>query len=324
MRPSLSMKSMSSGMSVFFIQKDCSDCSGKTKSMPPSSGSDVRYIRPRSLLAEVLAISSRTLVDAPCAPCTIAVGSPCPQPSSSASTIAHGCTTHLRGISERMLNAIAFTVVLLVALGIFLYQVWGRFNLLRAATGAFTLDRIPERIRATLVYAFGQEKFIRPRGGHRPRAHGGLGPFLRVLGIRDPGPPDRHDVRSRLLEQLLSLPVHAGPARQALLAGARPVRGDGLRLHPHPAHALARHPAAPPVRLRPRRGAPPPPLALGGVPDPRLHRGDRVLRADLRRQPAARGRRRQLHRRRPLGAVLVPHEPHHGRHRRPGVRHAGW
>src|SRR4029453_15657919 len=28
--------------------------------------------------------------------------------------------------------------------------------------GPFTLDRIPERIRATLVYAFGQEKFIRP------------------------------------------------------------------------------------------------------------------------------------------------------------------
>jgi Fe-S oxidoreductase len=64
-----------------------------------------------------------------------------------------------------MLNAIAFTVVLVVALGIFLYQVWGRFNLLRAATGSFTLDRIPERIRATLVYAFGQEKFIRPQVG---------------------------------------------------------------------------------------------------------------------------------------------------------------
>src|SRR4029434_9384500 len=67
-----------------------------------------------------------------------------------------------RGISERMLNAIAFPVVLLAALGVFLYQVWGRFNLLRAATGPFALDRIPERIRATLVYAFGQEKVIRP------------------------------------------------------------------------------------------------------------------------------------------------------------------
>jgi Fe-S oxidoreductase len=61
-----------------------------------------------------------------------------------------------------MLNAIAFSVVLLTALGVFLYQVWGRFNLLRAATGPFTLDRIPERIQAVLVYAFGQKKFIRP------------------------------------------------------------------------------------------------------------------------------------------------------------------
>ena len=61
-----------------------------------------------------------------------------------------------------MLNAMAFTVVLLAGLGLFLYQVWRRFNLLRAASGEFTLDRIPERIRALLVYAFGQEKFIRP------------------------------------------------------------------------------------------------------------------------------------------------------------------
>jgi Fe-S oxidoreductase len=61
-----------------------------------------------------------------------------------------------------MLNAIAFSVVLLIGLGVFLYQVWGRFNLLRAATGSFVLDRIPERIQAVLVYAFGQKKFIRP------------------------------------------------------------------------------------------------------------------------------------------------------------------
>src|SRR5262249_42650979 len=162
MRPSLAMNSMSSGMSVFFIQKDWSVSSGKMKSIPSSTPSDVRYMRPRSLFAGVLATSRRTLAGAPCAPCTIAVGSPRPQPRTSANAIAHGCTRHLRGISERMLNAIAFTVVLLAALGIFLYQVWGRFNLLRAASGTFGLDRIPERIRATLVYAFGQEKFIRP------------------------------------------------------------------------------------------------------------------------------------------------------------------
>src|SRR5215813_13895095 len=139
------------------------------KSMPPSSGSDRRYMRPRSRSAGVLATSSCTFTGAPCVPWTTAVGPSRPQASANVSTIvstvAHSCTTNLRGISERMLNAIAFTVVLAVALGIFLYQVWGRFNLLRAATGSFTLDRVPERIRATLVYAFGQEKFIRPQVG---------------------------------------------------------------------------------------------------------------------------------------------------------------
>jgi Fe-S oxidoreductase len=61
-----------------------------------------------------------------------------------------------------VLNAVAFAVVLAVGLGIFIRQIWGRFNLLRAATGKFELDRIPERIEAVLVYALGQKKFIRP------------------------------------------------------------------------------------------------------------------------------------------------------------------
>src|SRR5262249_4829834 len=99
----------------------------------------------------------------PSAGCTIAIGPASVQPASASTrNSALGCTRHVRGISERMLNAMAFTVVLLAALGLFVYQVWGRFNLLRAATGTFTLDRIPDRIRAMLVYAFGQEKFIRP------------------------------------------------------------------------------------------------------------------------------------------------------------------
>jgi Fe-S oxidoreductase len=61
-----------------------------------------------------------------------------------------------------MPTAIAFTVVLLIALGLFFYQVWGRFNLMLAARGPITVDRIGERIRSVLVYAFGQKKFIRP------------------------------------------------------------------------------------------------------------------------------------------------------------------
>ena len=61
-----------------------------------------------------------------------------------------------------MLTAILFTVCLLVGVGLFIYQVWGRFNLLRAATGSFTVDRIPERLWAVVTIALGQKKFIRP------------------------------------------------------------------------------------------------------------------------------------------------------------------
>jgi Fe-S oxidoreductase len=61
-----------------------------------------------------------------------------------------------------MVSAIVFTLCILAGLGIFLRQVWGRFNLLRAARPAALFDRIPERIQAVLVYAFGQKKFVRP------------------------------------------------------------------------------------------------------------------------------------------------------------------
>ena len=61
-----------------------------------------------------------------------------------------------------MPTAIAFTICLVIALGLFFYQVWGRFNLLLAARGPFKLDRIPERIWAMLTIGVGQKKFIRP------------------------------------------------------------------------------------------------------------------------------------------------------------------
>jgi Fe-S oxidoreductase len=61
-----------------------------------------------------------------------------------------------------MLSAIAFTLCLAVGLGLFLYQVWGRFNLLQMSSGKLPFDRIAERIQAVLVYALGQKKFIRP------------------------------------------------------------------------------------------------------------------------------------------------------------------
>ena len=61
-----------------------------------------------------------------------------------------------------MVTAIAFSLCLLAALGLFFRQLWGRFNLLRAAAPAALFDRIPERIKAVVVYALGQEKFVRP------------------------------------------------------------------------------------------------------------------------------------------------------------------
>jgi Fe-S oxidoreductase len=61
-----------------------------------------------------------------------------------------------------MVSSILFTLCLVPALGFFVYQLWGRFNLLRAARSANLFDRIPERVQAVLVYAFGQKKFVRP------------------------------------------------------------------------------------------------------------------------------------------------------------------
>ncbi len=61
-----------------------------------------------------------------------------------------------------MLTSIVFSSCVVAALGLFVYQLWGRFKVLRAAAPAERFDRIAERIQAMLVYAFGQKKFIRP------------------------------------------------------------------------------------------------------------------------------------------------------------------
>jgi Fe-S oxidoreductase len=60
-------------------------------------------------------------------------------------------------------SSTVFTVCLAVGVGLFIYQIWGRFSLLLVAQPAALFDRIPERIWAVIVYAFGQKKFIRPQ-----------------------------------------------------------------------------------------------------------------------------------------------------------------
>jgi Fe-S oxidoreductase len=59
-----------------------------------------------------------------------------------------------------MLSAVIFSLAILVAGGFFIHTIYGRFRLLQAARPAQAFDRIPERIMATLVYAFGQKKFV--------------------------------------------------------------------------------------------------------------------------------------------------------------------
>jgi Fe-S oxidoreductase len=82
-----------------------------------------------------------------------------------------------------LLNTVAFALALTVGLGIFIRQIAGRFNLLRAASGTLTLDRIPERIQAVLVYAFGQKKFVRPEAARQGEAVAGWMHFFIFWGF---------------------------------------------------------------------------------------------------------------------------------------------
>ncbi|HUN57737.1 MAG TPA: (Fe-S)-binding protein [Candidatus Binataceae bacterium] len=64
-----------------------------------------------------------------------------------------------------MTTEIIFSLCILVSLGVFFYQLWRRFQLLRAAVPVSRFDRIPERVRAVIVWAFGQRKFVRRNPG---------------------------------------------------------------------------------------------------------------------------------------------------------------
>lgn len=58
------------------------------------------------------------------------------------------------------MSSVFFTLLVLVALGSFLYTLYGRLRLLLAAQPVNRFDRIGERFQAVLVYAFGQRKFV--------------------------------------------------------------------------------------------------------------------------------------------------------------------
>jgi Fe-S oxidoreductase len=64
-----------------------------------------------------------------------------------------------------MITEIVFSLCIVIALGVFFFQLWRRFQLLLSAVPVPRFDRIPERIRTVLVYAFGQKKFVRMNPG---------------------------------------------------------------------------------------------------------------------------------------------------------------
>jgi Fe-S oxidoreductase len=82
-----------------------------------------------------------------------------------------------------MVSSLVFTLCIVAALAVFLRQLWLRFNLMRAATGEPRFDRLPDRIRAVLVYAFGQKKFIRPEVMKQGEASSGLMHFFIFWGF---------------------------------------------------------------------------------------------------------------------------------------------
>jgi len=58
------------------------------------------------------------------------------------------------------MSLLLFTLVVFVAVGFFLRTLYGRLRLLLAARPVNCFDRIGERIKGVLIYAFGQKKFV--------------------------------------------------------------------------------------------------------------------------------------------------------------------
>ena len=58
------------------------------------------------------------------------------------------------------MSSILFLLVVLGGLGSFAYSLFDRFRLLLAAKPVDRFDRVGERIKAVMVYAFGQKKFV--------------------------------------------------------------------------------------------------------------------------------------------------------------------
>jgi Fe-S oxidoreductase len=86
-----------------------------------------------------------------------------------------------------MITEIIFSLCIFVFLALFFYQLWRRFQLLQSAAPVSRFDRIPDRIRAVVVNAFGQKKFVRANPGAE-RSAGWMHFFIfwgfMVLGVQ--------------------------------------------------------------------------------------------------------------------------------------------
>src|SRR5215831_4956557 len=58
------------------------------------------------------------------------------------------------------MSPLLFTLVVLAAMGLFVHTLYGRVRLLLAAQPVGRFGHLAERLKAVLVYAFGQKKFV--------------------------------------------------------------------------------------------------------------------------------------------------------------------
>src|SRR6185436_15994378 len=79
------------------------------------------------------------------------------------------------GLSMRTL---VFAALIAAALGYLARTLYRRFVILTKVAPVPRFDRIPERIQAVLVYAFGQKKFVSPTQPKQDRAAGWMHFFI--------------------------------------------------------------------------------------------------------------------------------------------------
>jgi hypothetical protein len=188
-----------------------------------------------------------------------------------------------------MLTPLVFSLCIVAALGLFLHQLWGRFNVLRGVASVERFDRIPERIQALLVYFFGQKKFVRPEASIvREQTAGWMHFFIfwgfTILGLQIV------TMFGRAYSDDFSVPLFS----PGLLGGPYMLLRDVMEVAVlisigGSSRAVRHHPSEAPSDTS-RRASPAPAVTLGGVSDSLLHRmhHDGLLRQQPHRRSCPR------------------------------------